>query len=308
MRLFWTQKFMLVVIIYTKNTFSGITACSMTLFTPTFQYLPYLWHFATLQYHLYNHPNQHHYLQVGWTGVMSFLTTFSFPYMLNSDIGGQGCFWIYSLVSFAGKYTIVTYSPAKTRPWYHNLSVPHNIFMAWKHRHHLHYTHKVTIYLYITMFFQLFAIFNELQCAHYSSFARQASSSSRALCQRPAERQKLKFQCFSKRSFLRLTKFHQLLLSSLPWYLFCHRISHQYCHLFQKADSSTEKESPPTPILKSDPKKLQEWSTTILRLDPKNYHIWQVTLKCFTRVIQTCCQVVFLHYNVPPTNVNSCDL
>ena len=187
-------------------------------------------------------------------------------------------------------------------------SVPHNIFMAWKHRHHLHYTHKITMYFYITMFFQSFTIFNELQCAHYSSFARQASSSLRALCRRRAERQKLKFQCFSKRSFLRLTKFHQLLLSSLPWYLFCHRISHQYCHLFQKADSSTEKERPPTPILKSDPKKLQEWSTTILRLDPKNYHIWQVTLKCFTRVIQTCCQVVFLHYNVPPTNVNSCDL
>ena len=40
MRLFQTQKFMSVVIIYTKkNTFSGITACSITLFTPTFQYL-----------------------------------------------------------------------------------------------------------------------------------------------------------------------------------------------------------------------------------------------------------------------------
>ena len=39
MRLFWTQKFMLDVIIYThKTTFSGITACSLTLFTPTFQY------------------------------------------------------------------------------------------------------------------------------------------------------------------------------------------------------------------------------------------------------------------------------
>ena len=40
---------------------------------------------------------------MGWTGVMSFFTTFSFPYMLNSSLGGQGCFWIYSVVSFAGK-------------------------------------------------------------------------------------------------------------------------------------------------------------------------------------------------------------
>ena len=33
---------------------------------------------------------------------MSFLTTFSFPFMLNSSLGGQGCFWIYSTVSFVG--------------------------------------------------------------------------------------------------------------------------------------------------------------------------------------------------------------
>lgn len=141
---------------------------------------------------------------------MSFLTTFSFPYMLNSDLGGQGCFWIYSVVSFAGF-----------------------IFIA--------------------------------------SAVPETSGKTEA----------------------------------------------EISMLFQKkADSGTEKESPPTPILKSDPKKLQEWSTTILRLDPKNYHIWQVTLKCFTRVIQTCCQVIFL--NVPPSkfleitsdfkNVNSCDL
>lgn len=41
-------------------------------------------------------------LTVGWTGVMSFLTTFTFPYMLNSSMGGQGCFWMYSQVSFLG--------------------------------------------------------------------------------------------------------------------------------------------------------------------------------------------------------------
>ena len=109
------------------------------------------------------------------------------------------------------------------------------------------------------------------------------------------------FNAFSKGLFPshNISQPTTLVLSFLPWYWFCLRFSHQYCQLFQKADSGTEKESPPTPILKSDPKKLQEWSTTILRLDPKNYHIWQVTLKCFTRVIQTCCQVIFL--NVPPS-------
>lgn len=50
-------------------------------------------------------------LTVGWTGVMSFLTTFSFPYMLNSDLGGQGCFWMYSVVSFAGFIFIASAVP-----------------------------------------------------------------------------------------------------------------------------------------------------------------------------------------------------
>jgi len=50
-------------------------------------------------------------LTVGWTGVMSFFTTFSFPYMLNSSLGGQGCFWIYSVVSFAGFIFIASAVP-----------------------------------------------------------------------------------------------------------------------------------------------------------------------------------------------------
>merc|ERR1712127_200476 len=41
-------------------------------------------------------------LTVGWTGVMSFLTTFSFPWLLQSRLGGQGCFGMYSAVSFLG--------------------------------------------------------------------------------------------------------------------------------------------------------------------------------------------------------------
>jgi hypothetical protein len=50
-------------------------------------------------------------LTVGWTGVMSFLTTFSFPFMLNSSLGGQGCFWIYSTVSFVGFVFIASAVP-----------------------------------------------------------------------------------------------------------------------------------------------------------------------------------------------------
>jgi len=50
-------------------------------------------------------------LTVGWTGVMSFLTTFSFPYMLNSKLGGQGCFWMYSAVSFVGFIFIASAVP-----------------------------------------------------------------------------------------------------------------------------------------------------------------------------------------------------
>lgn len=50
-------------------------------------------------------------LTVGWTGVMSFLTTFSFPFMLDSSLGGQGCFWIYSAVSFLGFVFIASAVP-----------------------------------------------------------------------------------------------------------------------------------------------------------------------------------------------------
>jgi len=41
-------------------------------------------------------------LTICWTGFLSFMTTFSFPYLLNSRIKGQGCFWMYSAVSFVG--------------------------------------------------------------------------------------------------------------------------------------------------------------------------------------------------------------
>jgi len=39
-------------------------------------------------------------LTVGWVGVLSFITSFSFPYLLESSWAGQGAFWMYSVISF----------------------------------------------------------------------------------------------------------------------------------------------------------------------------------------------------------------
>lgn len=50
-------------------------------------------------------------LNICWTGFLSFLTTFSFPYLLNSRIKGQGCFWMYSAVSFLGFLFIGVFVP-----------------------------------------------------------------------------------------------------------------------------------------------------------------------------------------------------
>lgn len=41
-------------------------------------------------------------LTVGWVGVLSFITSFSFPYLLASSWAGQGAFWLYSVISFCG--------------------------------------------------------------------------------------------------------------------------------------------------------------------------------------------------------------
>jgi len=50
-------------------------------------------------------------LTICWTGLMSFLTTFSFPYLLKSSIKGQGCFWMYSVISFLGFLFIGVFVP-----------------------------------------------------------------------------------------------------------------------------------------------------------------------------------------------------
>jgi len=49
-------------------------------------------------------------LVVGWTGVLSFITLFTFPYLLEA-VSGQIAFWIYSSVSFVGFLFIAIFVP-----------------------------------------------------------------------------------------------------------------------------------------------------------------------------------------------------
>jgi len=41
-------------------------------------------------------------ITVSWVGVLSFITSFSFPFLLSSSWAGQGAFWMYSAISFVG--------------------------------------------------------------------------------------------------------------------------------------------------------------------------------------------------------------
>jgi len=50
-------------------------------------------------------------LTVGWVGVLSFITSFSFPYLLSSSWAGQGAFWMYSVISFVGFLFIAIFVP-----------------------------------------------------------------------------------------------------------------------------------------------------------------------------------------------------
>jgi len=50
-------------------------------------------------------------LTVGWVGVLSFITSFSFPYLLSSSWAGQGAFWMYSVISFIGFLFIAIFVP-----------------------------------------------------------------------------------------------------------------------------------------------------------------------------------------------------
>ena len=47
---------------------------------------------------------------VGWVGVLSFVTTFTFPYLM-AAVSGQIAFWIYAVISFVGFLFIATFVP-----------------------------------------------------------------------------------------------------------------------------------------------------------------------------------------------------
>ena len=87
----------------------------------------------------------------------------------------------------------------------------------------------------------------------------QGLSSSPAPSLRPAARLKLRFQCSSKR-------FRIIFWTSLL-----------YCGRFQKAECRDHKESPPTPILKSDPNKLPGWSQYLRNFETQEWtQTWSV--------------------------------
>ena len=90
-------------------------------------------------------------------------------------------------------------------------------------------------------------------------FDHQGLSSSPAPSLRPAARLKLRFQCSSKR-------FRIIFWTSLL-----------YCGRFQKAECRDHKESPPTPILKSDPNKLPGWSQYLRNFETQEWtQTWSV--------------------------------
>ena len=44
---------------------------------------------------------------MGWVGVLSFITTFTFPYLQDSSLA----YWLYSAISFAGFLFIAIFVP-----------------------------------------------------------------------------------------------------------------------------------------------------------------------------------------------------
>ena len=46
-------------------------------------------------------------LAVGWVGVLSFITTFTFPYLQDSSLA----YWLYSAISFVGFLFIAIFVP-----------------------------------------------------------------------------------------------------------------------------------------------------------------------------------------------------
>ena len=50
-------------------------------------------------------------MTVSWVGLLSFITTFTFPYLLQSSLAGAGAFWLYSAISFVGFLFIAIFVP-----------------------------------------------------------------------------------------------------------------------------------------------------------------------------------------------------
>jgi len=50
-------------------------------------------------------------MTVGWVGLLSFITTYTFPYLLTSSLAGAGAFWLYSVISFVGFLFIAIFVP-----------------------------------------------------------------------------------------------------------------------------------------------------------------------------------------------------
>ena len=104
-------------------------------------------------------------------------------------------------------------------------------------------------------------------------FDIQGLSSSPAPSLRPAARLKLRFQCSSKR-------FRIIFWTSLL-----------YCGRFQKAECRDHKESPPTPILKSDPNKLPGWSQYLRNFETQEWtQNWSVNPFFSTKALKMACQ------------------
>lgn len=50
-------------------------------------------------------------LAVSWVGILSFVVSFTFPFLLQSSLAGKWAFWMYSAVSFLGFFFIAMFVP-----------------------------------------------------------------------------------------------------------------------------------------------------------------------------------------------------
>ena len=50
-------------------------------------------------------------MTVSWVGLLSFITTYTFPFLLQSKLEGAGAFWLYSAISFVGFLFVAIFVP-----------------------------------------------------------------------------------------------------------------------------------------------------------------------------------------------------